>query len=78
MEHYDESQLLCHSTRMVSGRGVHVCPILVDDPRGFMGDDLEASMRPYRLQAAACYTCYLYGSICSNASSASAGDPAGY
>lgn len=69
LEHYDHALLQCHSARMVSDRGVHVCPILVDDPRGDMGDDLAASLRPYPLEANACYTCWLYGNICSNTSS---------
>ncbi len=78
MEGYDAAQLLCHSARMVSRRGVHVCPILVEDPRGFLGRSLARSMVPYPLEAQACYTCYLYGAICSNASSRVAADAAGY
>ena len=69
LDEYDHKLLQCHSARMVSDRGVHVCPILVDDPRGDMGDDLEASLRPYPLAANACYTCWQYGNICSNAAS---------
>lgn len=68
MEDYDPALLQCHNSRMVSHKGVHVCPILVDDPRGFLGDELAASLRPYPLAANACYTCWLYGNICSNTS----------
>ena len=44
MEDYDPSHLLCYNSRMVSARGVHVCPILVEDPRGFLGRDLEQAV----------------------------------
>ncbi len=70
MEHYDPAQLLCHTSRMVSARGVHICPILVDDPVGYLGGGLAESMRPHPLAAPACYTCWVHGTICSNASSA--------
>ncbi len=70
---YDASLLLCHASRTVSGRGVHICPILVDDPAGSIGTSLTESLdRPYPLTHSACYTCWQYGSICSNASSAPA------
>ncbi|MGE3166273.1 MAG: radical SAM protein [Planctomycetota bacterium] len=69
MEGFDSSLLQCFSSRMVSSRGVHVCPILVDDPRGFLGGSLTDSLRPFPLAANACFTCWQYGSICSNVSS---------
>ncbi|MEE8143072.1 MAG: radical SAM protein [Planctomycetota bacterium] len=66
MEGFDPAHLLCHNSRMISHRGVHICPILVEDPRGFMGEDLEDSLRPFPLAPNACYTCWQYGTICSN------------
>ena len=66
MVDFDPAHLLCHNSRMISARGVHVCPILADDPRGYMGRDLRRSLRPYPLSANACYTCWQYGTICSN------------
>ena len=66
MEDFDPAHLLCYNSRVVSARGVHVCPILVDDERGFLGHDLQSSLRPYALAANACYTCWQYGTICSN------------
>ena len=69
LEGYDVGQLLCYNSRLVSARGVHVCPILAEDPRGYLGTDLTASLTPFPLEPQACYTCYLYGSICSNAAS---------
>ncbi len=68
---YDESQLLCHNSRVVSDRGVHVCPILVDKPDAKLGTTLEDSFKGYRLRHQACITCYRFGALCSNASSGS-------
>lgn len=66
MEGYDEGQLLCSRSRIVTDRGVHVCPILLDDPDSLLGTSLEAARRPFRLRHQACYTCWLHGAICSN------------
>jgi AdoMet-dependent heme synthase len=67
MQGYDESQLLCHSSRVVSERGVHVCPILVDQPDALLGKTLVDGLRGYHLRHQACITCYRYGALCSNA-----------
>lgn len=69
MDGFDPSLLQCYQARMVSSRGVHICPILVDDPRGLLGESLGESLRPYPLAANACFTCWQYGNICSNVSS---------
>ena len=71
MRGYDETQLLCHNSRVVSDRGVHVCPILVDQPDARLGATLEDSLRGYRLRHQACSTCYTFGALCSNATSQS-------
>jgi AdoMet-dependent heme synthase len=67
---YDSSQLMCSSSRIVSTRGVHVCPILVDRPDSLLGDQLSSAKRAFELRHQACMTCYQYGALCSNASSA--------
>lgn len=69
MSEYDESLLVCEHSRIVSDRGVHVCPILIEAPDALLGDDLQEASRPFALGHGACYTCYQFGSICSNASS---------
>lgn len=70
MEGFDASTLLCSNSRIVSDRGVHVCPILIDRPDSLLGRTLnEAAKRDYALRHQACYTCWQYGAICSNASS---------
>lgn len=64
---FDLDRLLCRRGRLVSARGVHACPILLEAPAARLGDTLEeAASRPALLSEAACWTCYKEGSICSN------------
>jgi AdoMet-dependent heme synthase len=69
MEGFDQGQLICHHSRMVSDRGVHVCPILLEAPDSLLGNTLADALKPYPLRHHACYTCYQYGALCSNPSS---------
>jgi MoaA/NifB/PqqE/SkfB family radical SAM enzyme len=66
---FDRSHLICNHSRVVTDRGVFVCPILIEAPDARLGATLEESLRPYPLRHHACYTCYQYGALCSNASS---------
>ena len=66
---YDQSQLVCSHSRIVTDRGVYVCPILIESPDARMGETLDDAMNPYPLHHGACYTCYQYGAICANPSS---------
>ncbi len=69
MRDYDESQLICANSRIVTDRGVHVCPILIEQLDSVLSQSLEESTKQdYALRHQACYTCWLYGAICSNAS----------
>jgi hypothetical protein len=69
MRGYDASQLICASSRVVTDRGVHVCPILIEQEDSVLGRSLgEAVKKDYALRHQACYTCWLHGAICSNAS----------
>jgi sulfatase maturation enzyme AslB (radical SAM superfamily) len=68
---FDMSQFICEHSRIVTDRGVHICPILIESPDSLMGQDLKESLGPYELRHGACYTCYQYGAICSNPSSSS-------
>jgi MoaA/NifB/PqqE/SkfB family radical SAM enzyme len=72
MEGFDTSQLVCSHARMVTNKGVYVCPILIESPEARLGSTLEESLEPYPLQHGACYTCYVGGAICSNLSSGGA------
>lgn len=56
--------LQCSSSRMVTARGVYVCPILLDDPSARMADTLAASLRPFALAYSACHTCHVDGLSC--------------
>ncbi len=73
MSDYDASLLVCEHSRIVTDRGVHVCPILIESPDSLLGQGLADSMQPYRIGHGACITCYQYGSICSNPSSGTGG-----
>ena len=68
MRDFDRDQLLCHHSRMVTSRGIYVCPILIESPDAHMGETLAQSLDPFAMQHGACYTCYQYGTICSNSS----------
>jgi molybdenum cofactor biosynthesis enzyme MoaA len=68
MSGYDKQQLVCHHSRIVTDRGVHVCPILIEAPQSLLGRSLADSQRPFCIEHGACFTCYQYGAICSNPS----------
>lgn len=65
---YDTGQLVCQHSRIVTDRGVHVCPILIDAPDSRLGQSLNESLRPFAIEHGACTTCYQHGAICSNSS----------
>ena len=69
MPGFDTTQLICEHSRIVTDRGVHVCPILIESSAARLGATLGESLGAYPLRHGACYTCYQYGSICSNPSS---------
>lgn len=66
MAEYDDNLLQCTHSRMVTDKGVYVCPILIDYPEAKVSDTLAESFAPYPLKHQACYTCYLAGAICHN------------
>ena len=65
---YDCSQLICEHSRIVSERGVHVCPILIEMPDSLLGKSLIEAKSSFKLNHGACMTCYQHGAICSNPS----------
>ncbi|MCC9604885.1 radical SAM protein [Blastopirellula sp. JC732] len=69
-EGFDATKLVCEQSRVVSDRGVHVCPILVESPDSLLGQTLAESLRPFSVSHGACFTCYQFGSICANPSTA--------
>jgi molybdenum cofactor biosynthesis enzyme MoaA len=68
---YDQSQLICEHSRIVTDRGVYVCPILIESADARMSDSLADALSPFAIGHGACFTCYQYGAICSNPSSQS-------
>jgi molybdenum cofactor biosynthesis enzyme MoaA len=68
MKDFDQGQLLCNHSRIVTDRGVYVCPILIDAPDARLGSTLAEARVAYPLRHRACYTCYQYGTLCANPS----------
>jgi sulfatase maturation enzyme AslB (radical SAM superfamily) len=66
MEGYDPWLLQCSTSRMVTSRGVYVCPILIDEPGAHMGATLAETLRPFPLAYGACHTCWATGASCRN------------
>ncbi len=69
MEGFDQSQLICSHSRVVTDRGITVCPILLDSPDAHLGDSLQDAAVDFPLAHGACFTCFQYGAICTNPSS---------
>jgi molybdenum cofactor biosynthesis enzyme MoaA len=69
MDGFDQGQLICHHSRIVTDRGIYVCPILIEAPDARLGATLGEALKPYPLRHHACYTCYQYGALCANPSS---------
>ena len=67
-ENFDITQLQCATSRMATGEGVYVCPILVDNPKARMGNNIEETLRPFPLSHSACYTCRVTGMTCKSSS----------
>ena len=63
---YDFNQLQCSKCRMVSERGVWVCPILINENEARMGDTLTDAEIPFDLKFMACWTCRMDGMSCTN------------
>jgi molybdenum cofactor biosynthesis enzyme MoaA len=57
-------RLQCSSCRMVTSKGVYVCPILIEEPKAKMGESLAETLRPFELAYGACFTCHAYGVTC--------------
>ena len=68
LEGFDRDWLMCSNSRLVTDRGVWVCPLLVEKGDARLGTTLDDAARTYELQHQACVTCWRYGSICGNVS----------
>ena len=68
LEGFDRDLLMCSNSRLVTDRGVWVCPLLVEQPDARLGATLPEAARSYELRHQACVTCWRYGTICGNRS----------
>jgi molybdenum cofactor biosynthesis enzyme MoaA len=60
----EAERLQCSSCRMVTSKGVFVCPILIEEPGARMGEALAETLRPFELAYSSCFTCHEYGVTC--------------
>lgn len=65
---FDRDLLMCSNSRLVTDRGVWVCPLLVELPDARLGARLSEALPSYELRHHACVECYRYGTICGNVS----------
>ncbi len=65
MSDADAAVLQCSSCRMITSKGVYVCPILIDSDDARMGQTLAETLRPFPLAHGACHTCWVTGMSCS-------------
>ncbi|MFN8575231.1 MAG: radical SAM protein [Candidatus Sericytochromatia bacterium] len=66
LEPFDKTSLICSNSRIATSKGFYYCPILIDTDRSNLGNDFQDSFKPVTLSEKACYTCYMFGSICQN------------
>lgn len=60
----ETATLQCASGRMITSKGVYVCPILIEEPAAKMGETLAETLRPFGLKYGACHTCWVDGVTC--------------
>ncbi|HEX3110033.1 MAG TPA: radical SAM protein, partial [Thermoanaerobaculia bacterium] len=60
----DMSVLQCSTSRMITSKGVYVCPILIDYEAARMGNTIGETMKPFPLAYGACHTCWVDGVTC--------------
>src|SRR5437764_7068535 len=65
---FDRDLLMCSNSRIVTNRGVWVCPLLVEEPDARLGSSIKNSLPDYELRHRACPTCYQFGTFCQNVS----------
>ena len=70
LDGFDRDLLMCSNSRLVTDRGVWVCPLLVEQRDARLGTTLDDAGSSYELRHQACVTCWRYGTICGNVSAA--------
>ena len=69
LDGFDRDLLMCSNSRIVTDRGVWVCPLLVEKTDARLGSTLAGARINYELRHHACVSCYQYGTICGNVNS---------
>ncbi len=70
---FDLDLLMCSNSRVVTDRGVWVCPLLVGVPEARLGADLAGAAGAFELSQPACRACLLHGALCGNLNSLAEG-----
>ena len=60
-DNYSMDNLQCSTSRMITSKGVFVCPLLINDSNAWMGWTLKEAFRPYAMESPVCYTCRMSG-----------------
>ncbi len=68
LDGFDRDLLMCTNSRLLTDRGVWVCPLLVEHADARLGTTLDEAASTYELRHQACVTCYRHGTICGNVS----------
>jgi sulfatase maturation enzyme AslB (radical SAM superfamily) len=68
LDGFDRDLLMCSNSRLVTERGVWVCPLLLEQQDARLGTTLDNAASSYELRHQACVTCWRYGTICGNVS----------
>jgi len=68
LDGFDRDLLMCSNSRLVTDRGVWVCPLLVEQRDARLGTTLDDAGSSYELRHQACVTCWRHGTICGNVS----------
>ncbi len=53
----DMKKFDCYNSRVITAQGVYVCPLLINDPRGKIGNNLKDFSKEFYLELGSCYTC---------------------
>ncbi len=66
LDGFDRDLLMCSNSRLVTDRGVWVCPLLVEQRDARLGATLDEAGSSYELRHQTCVTCWRYGTFCGN------------
>src|SRR5436190_14961161 len=68
LDGFDRELLMCSNSRLVTDRGVWVCPLLVGQPDARLGMTLDEAASSYELRHQTCVTRWRHGTSCGNVS----------